>query len=80
MLQDAAGDVGTVFSVGGGAKIAGSGEAAGPFDDEYTGASMTGRLSPGAGGVGGASASEGMVLVAAMGAVVEGAGTSDGVT
>ena len=31
---------------------------------------MTGGLSPGAGGVGGASASEGMVLVSAMGAVV----------
>ena len=41
---------------------------------------MTGGLSPGAGGVGGASASEGLVLVSAMGAVVEGAGTSDGVT
>ena len=78
--EDAAGGVGTVFSVGGAAKVAGSGEAAGPLDDEYTGASMTGGLSPGAGGVGGASASEGLVLVSAMGAVVEGAGTSDGVT
>ena len=41
--EDAAGGLGTVFSVGGAAKVAGSGEAAGPLDDEYTGALLMGE-------------------------------------